>query len=192
MDGTSTERDGVSLHSGPLLERFGRGGFVKLALRTGAPIIPVAIVGAEEMAPLFGKIPASFLGIAYLPLTPPPLPARWTIRFGDPISMGELPPEAADDMSQVQRLTERTRESSRACSRPCSRIAAPSSRAEHDISAKTGRAPPKTWGPFFFNSRLHTLTMNSAANTWRWLYYILSTTYSHAQTSKQPHPSNRK
>ena len=93
------------------LKRFGRGGFVKLALRTGAPIVPVAIVGAEETAPLFGKIPASFLGVPYLPLTPPPLPARWTIRFGDPISMGELPPEAADDMSQVQRLTERTRES---------------------------------------------------------------------------------
>jgi 1-acyl-sn-glycerol-3-phosphate acyltransferase len=93
------------------LKRFGRGGFVKLALRTGAPIIPVAIVGAEETVPLFGKLPASFLGLPYLPLTPPPLPARWTIRFGDPISMGELPPEAAEDMSQVQRLTERTRES---------------------------------------------------------------------------------
>ncbi|WP_395843829.1 1-acyl-sn-glycerol-3-phosphate acyltransferase [Archangium violaceum] len=93
------------------LKRFGRGGFVKLALRTGAPIVPVAIVGAEETAPLFGKIPARFLGIPYLPVTPPPLPARWTIRFGEPIGMGELPPEAADDMSQVQRLTERTRES---------------------------------------------------------------------------------
>ncbi|WPB73036.1 1-acyl-sn-glycerol-3-phosphate acyltransferase [Archangium violaceum] len=93
------------------LKRFGRGGFVKLALRTGAPIVPVAIVGAEETAPLFAKLPAGFLGLPYLPLTPPPLPARWTIRFGDPISMGELPPEAAEDMSQVQRLTERTRES---------------------------------------------------------------------------------
>lgn len=93
------------------LKRFGRGGFVKLALRTGAPIVPVAIVGAEETAPLFGKLPAGFLGLPYLPLTPPPLPARWTIRFGDPIGMGELPPEAAEDMSQVQRLTERTRES---------------------------------------------------------------------------------
>jgi 1-acyl-sn-glycerol-3-phosphate acyltransferase len=93
------------------LKRFGRGGFVKLALRTGAPIVPVAIVGAEETAPLFGKLPAGFLGLPYLPLTPPPLPARWTIRFGDPIGMGDLPPEAAEDMSQVQRLTERTRES---------------------------------------------------------------------------------
>jgi 1-acyl-sn-glycerol-3-phosphate acyltransferase len=93
------------------LKRFGRGGFVKLALRTGAPIVPVAIVGAEETAPLFGKLPASLLGLPYLPLTPPPLPARWIIRFGDPISMGDLPPEAAEDMPQVQRLTERTRES---------------------------------------------------------------------------------
>jgi 1-acyl-sn-glycerol-3-phosphate acyltransferase len=93
------------------LKRFGRGGFVKLALRTGAPIVPVAIVGAEETVPLFGKLPASFLGIPYLPVTPPPLPARWIIRFGDPISMGDLPPEAAEDLSQVQRLTERTRES---------------------------------------------------------------------------------
>jgi 1-acyl-sn-glycerol-3-phosphate acyltransferase len=93
------------------LKRFGRGGFVKLALRTGAPIVPVAIVGAEETTPLFGKLPASFLGIPYLPLTPPPLPARWTIRFGEPIGVEDLPPEAAEDMSQVQRLTERTRES---------------------------------------------------------------------------------
>ena len=93
------------------LKRFGRGGFVKLALRTGAPIVPVAIVGAEETVPLFGKLPASFLGLPYLPLTPPPLPARWIIRFGDPIGMGDLPPEAAEDLSQVQRLTERTRES---------------------------------------------------------------------------------
>jgi 1-acyl-sn-glycerol-3-phosphate acyltransferase len=93
------------------LKRFGRGGFVKLALRTGAPIVPVAIVGAEETAPLLGKIPATFLGFPYLPVTPPPLPARWTIRFGDPILMDGFEPEAAEDMSLVQRLTERTRES---------------------------------------------------------------------------------
>ncbi|AKJ06084.1 hypothetical protein ATI61_110170 [Archangium gephyra] len=67
--------------------------------RTGTPIVPVTSVGAEETAPLFGKIPASFLGIPYLPLTSPPLPGWWTIRFGDPRRMGELPPEAAEDMS---------------------------------------------------------------------------------------------
>jgi 1-acyl-sn-glycerol-3-phosphate acyltransferase len=93
------------------LKRFGRGGFVKLALRTGAPIIPVAIVGAEETSPLLGRIPAGFLGVPYVPLTSPmPLPARWTLRFGEPISMEGLGPEAADDLAEVQRLTERTRE----------------------------------------------------------------------------------
>jgi len=94
------------------LKRFGRGGFVKLALRTGAPIIPVAVVGAEETTPLLGRIPASFLGVPYVPLTGPvPLPAKWLLRFGEPISTGELGPEDADDLAEVQRVTERTRES---------------------------------------------------------------------------------
>ncbi|RKH90250.1 acyltransferase family protein [Corallococcus sp. AB045] len=94
------------------LKRFGRGGFVKLALRTGAPIVPVAIVGAEETSPLLGRLPGGFLGFPSLPLTAPgPLPAKWTIRFGEPITMESLPPEAADDLGEVQRLTERTRES---------------------------------------------------------------------------------
>jgi 1-acyl-sn-glycerol-3-phosphate acyltransferase len=93
------------------LKRFGRGGFVKLALRTGAPIIPVAIVGSEETTPLLGRIPASFLGVPYVPLTSPmPLPARWTLRFGEPMSMEGLGPDAADDLAEVHRLTERTRE----------------------------------------------------------------------------------
>lgn len=93
------------------LKRFGRGGFVKLALRTGAPIIPVSIVGSEETSPLLGRIPAGFLGVPYVPLTSPmPLPARWTLRFGDPIGMEGLGPDAADDLAEVTRLTERTRE----------------------------------------------------------------------------------
>lgn len=94
------------------LKRFGRGGFVKLALRTGAPIIPVAVVGAEETSPLLGRIPAGFLGVPYLPLTGPvPLPAKWFVRFGEPISTQDLGPEDADDLTEVQRVTERTRES---------------------------------------------------------------------------------
>lgn len=95
------------------LKRFGRGGFVKLALRTGAPIVPVAIVGAEESSPLLARLPSGFLGLPYLPLTPLgplPLPARWFIRFGEPITAEGLPPEAAEDTVQVQRLTERTRD----------------------------------------------------------------------------------
>lgn len=94
------------------LKRFGRGGFVKLALRTGAPIIPVSVVGAEETSPLLGRIPAGFLGVPYVPLTGPvPLPAKWFVRFGEPISTEGLGPEHADDLAEVQRLTERTRES---------------------------------------------------------------------------------
>ncbi|MBI3181947.1 MAG: 1-acyl-sn-glycerol-3-phosphate acyltransferase [Myxococcales bacterium] len=96
------------------LKRFGRGGFVKLALRTRAPIVPVAVVGAEESLPLLAKLPGGLFGAPYIPITPLgplPLPAKWTIRFGEPIDLAGLPPEAAEDPSEVQRLTERTRES---------------------------------------------------------------------------------
>src|SRR6185369_12040243 len=64
------------------LQRMGRGGFARLALRAKVPIVPVAIVGAEEALPLLGKLPRFF---GSLPLTLPPLPTRWTIRFGEPI-----------------------------------------------------------------------------------------------------------
>lgn len=69
------------------LQRFGRGGFVKLALRTGAPIIPVAVVGAEEASPLFAKIPLPGLGLPYLPLTSPPLPVAWKVSFLEPVRL---------------------------------------------------------------------------------------------------------
>ncbi|MFP2903045.1 lysophospholipid acyltransferase family protein, partial [Corallococcus sp. 4LFB] len=74
------------------LKRFGRGGFVKLALRTGAPIVPVAIVGAEETSPLLGHLPGGFLGFPSLPLTAPGrCPPSRTIRFGEPLSMEACP-----------------------------------------------------------------------------------------------------
>jgi 1-acyl-sn-glycerol-3-phosphate acyltransferase len=51
------------------LQRFGRGGFVSAALRTGVPIIPLSVVGAEETYPLVGNIPslARLLGVPYIP-----------------------------------------------------------------------------------------------------------------------------
>jgi 1-acyl-sn-glycerol-3-phosphate acyltransferase len=79
------------------LSRFGRGGFVRLARQANVPIIPVAIVGAEEIHPVLGKITslAEPLGIPYIPITPTfpllgplgllPVPTKWTIRFGEPI-----------------------------------------------------------------------------------------------------------
>jgi 1-acyl-sn-glycerol-3-phosphate acyltransferase len=92
------------------LQRFGRGGFVKLALRTGRPILPVAIMGAEETLPLLGKLPGGLLGVPYVPVTPLgplPLPAKWRIRIGEPIA---VPPGAKEtDLSVVESLVEATR-----------------------------------------------------------------------------------
>jgi len=99
------------------LQRFGRGGFVKLALRAGVPIIPVAIVGAEESYPLLGKLKrlGKTMGFSYMPLTPTfpwfgplglaPLPSRWRIHVGAPVDVAaELPPNAEDDRHQISRL----------------------------------------------------------------------------------------
>jgi 1-acyl-sn-glycerol-3-phosphate acyltransferase len=92
------------------LQRFGRGGFVKLALRTRRPILPVAIMGAEETLPLLGKLPGGLFGVPYVPVTPLgplPLPAKWRIRIGEPI---QVPPGAKEtDLSVVESLVEATR-----------------------------------------------------------------------------------
>jgi 1-acyl-sn-glycerol-3-phosphate acyltransferase len=95
------------------LKRFGRGGFVKLALRAGVPVVPVAVVGAEDSTPLLAKLPGSLLGLPYVPLAPLgplPLPAKWAVRFGAPVDLEGLGADAADRLDVVQRLTERTRE----------------------------------------------------------------------------------
>ena len=100
------------------LKRFGRGGFVKLALRTGAPILPVAVVGSEESLPLLAKLPADFLGMPYLPVTPLgpiPLPAKWSVRIGPPLELPthlQAPAGAAAEteaLAQVESLVEQTR-----------------------------------------------------------------------------------
>ena len=79
------------------LQRFGRGGFVEVALRSGAPIIPVAVVGSEEIYPILAnvRILARLFGLPYFPITPQfpllgplaivPLPSKWIITFGEPI-----------------------------------------------------------------------------------------------------------
>jgi 1-acyl-sn-glycerol-3-phosphate acyltransferase len=103
------------------LQRFGRGGFVSAALRTGAPIIPVAIVGAEEIYPIIGSIKplAKILGLPYLPVTPLfpwlgplgmlPLPSKWLIEFGEPIPTTQYHGEA-DDPIVVFNLADQVRE----------------------------------------------------------------------------------
>jgi 1-acyl-sn-glycerol-3-phosphate acyltransferase len=104
------------------LQRFGRGGFVEVALRTGAPIVPVAVVGSEEIYPKLGesKALARATGAPFVPLTPTfpwfgllgliPLPSRWRIEFCDPIDLSEHPPETADDPRVVFDLSEEVRE----------------------------------------------------------------------------------
>jgi 1-acyl-sn-glycerol-3-phosphate acyltransferase len=90
----------------------GHGGYVKLAIRTRSPIVPVAIVGTEEIHYCLGDVPqlARFLGVPFVPLVASlvPLPARVYIRFGRPIRL-ELPRGAADDQALVDRLNEQVR-----------------------------------------------------------------------------------
>jgi len=104
------------------LQRFGRGGFVSAALRTGTPIIPCSIVGAEEIYPMIGDLKplARLFGLPYFPVTPlfpllgplgaVPLPSKWYIEFGEPIPTDGFPPGAADDPMLVFNLTDQVRE----------------------------------------------------------------------------------
>jgi 1-acyl-sn-glycerol-3-phosphate acyltransferase len=103
------------------LARFGRGGFVRLAVRTSAPIVPCAVVGAEEIHPVVAK--ADWIGrpfgLPYFPITPSfpllgplgvvPLPTKWSIDFADPIPTAQYGPEGADDPILVNRLSEQVR-----------------------------------------------------------------------------------
>jgi 1-acyl-sn-glycerol-3-phosphate acyltransferase len=103
------------------LARFGRGGFVRIALRTRTPIVPCAVVGAEEIHPVIAKADwvGRPLGLPYFPITPTfpwlgplglvPLPAKWSIDFGDPLDLTGYGPEAADDPILVNRLSEEVR-----------------------------------------------------------------------------------
>ncbi|WP_341231238.1 lysophospholipid acyltransferase family protein [Nocardioides salarius] len=104
------------------LQRFGRGGFVSAALRTGVPIVPLSVVGAEEIYPLVGNVPslARLLGVPYIPITPlfpllgplglVPLPSKWLLEFGEPIRTDEFEDGAADDPMLVFNVTDQVRE----------------------------------------------------------------------------------
>jgi len=85
------------------LRRFGRGGYLKIALRTGVPIVPAAIVGGEESMPLLATLPGGLFGVEYLPLTLPPLPARWHLRFAEPVSLDGAPDEPDHDLAWIER-----------------------------------------------------------------------------------------
>lgn len=104
------------------LQRFGRGGFVEMALKARVPIIPAAIVGAEEIYPMIGNLKplARMLGFPYFPVTPTfpalgplgaiPLPSKWYIEFGAPISTDRYEEGAEEDAMEIFELTDRVRD----------------------------------------------------------------------------------
>ena len=104
------------------LQRFGRGGFIEVALRARVPIIPVAFVGPEEAYPMIAnaKFLAKAMRVPYFPITPTfpwlgplgllPLPSRWVIEFGEPIPLDDYPEDAADDKMLVFDLADSIRD----------------------------------------------------------------------------------
>ena len=104
------------------LQRFGRGGFAEVALRTGAPIVPVAVVGSEEIYPKLADSPllARAIGAPFVPITPTfpllgplgliPLPSRWRIEFCEPIDLSAYGPDDAEDRRIVFEISEQVRE----------------------------------------------------------------------------------
>jgi 1-acyl-sn-glycerol-3-phosphate acyltransferase len=104
------------------LRRFGRGGFVAAAMRARRPIVPIAVVGAEEAAPIFAHLTAlqRLTGFLYFPLTPTfphggllgmfgYLPAKFRIRFLDPIPTTQWGEEPWRDTALVQTVAEEIR-----------------------------------------------------------------------------------
>lgn len=99
-----TEGIGKNFSQRYQLQRW-RVGHVELAIRYGAPVVPVAVIGAEEQWPQIARLDGVHIfGIPYLPLllTPLPLPVRYHILYGEPVDFrGRLTPGDADDPEKV-------------------------------------------------------------------------------------------
>src|SRR3989338_1143528 len=103
------------------LQRFGRGGFIKLCMKTKSPLIPVGVTGAEEIHPIIFKsnILAKTIGLPYIPITPTfpflgllgciPFPTKWAMHFGKPISFERHGIKAIDDELLIHKLSEQVR-----------------------------------------------------------------------------------
>jgi len=98
------------------LGKFGRDEYVKMALRSRAPIVPFVTVGSAEIYPILARVDSRLVRRVaewpFLPITPTfplpglPLPSKWHTRFLEPIPVGELhPPEAADDPAVVRAIS---------------------------------------------------------------------------------------
>jgi 1-acyl-sn-glycerol-3-phosphate acyltransferase len=105
------------------LARFDRGGFARLAIETRTPIVPVAVIGAEEIHPVIARLDRAgrFVGLPTLPLTPTfpwlglaglvPLPTKWTLLVGEPLEVAKRHTrDDATDAKAVARLSDHVRE----------------------------------------------------------------------------------
>jgi 1-acyl-sn-glycerol-3-phosphate acyltransferase len=104
------------------LARFGRGGFVRLCLRTRAPLIPVAFIGPEEIHPMIFRETklASLLGLPYIPVTPTfpllgplgliPLPSKWSIYILPAVDFSSYGPGAENDRVLVYKMSRMVKE----------------------------------------------------------------------------------
>ena len=104
------------------LRRFGRGGFVEIAMRAGVPVIPIAVVGSEEAMPVVFRLPtlARALGVPYFPVTAnllamgplgvvTPFPAKFKLRVLDPVHFGVPPDQDRYSKSRIMEESERIR-----------------------------------------------------------------------------------
>jgi 1-acyl-sn-glycerol-3-phosphate acyltransferase len=103
------------------LVRFGRGGFIRMALKTQTSILPVSVVGAEETYISLAKsdLIAKTIGFPFFPITTTfpwlgllgfiPLPTKWYIDIGEPIPMDSYGPKADQNLMLVSQLTDQVR-----------------------------------------------------------------------------------
>jgi 1-acyl-sn-glycerol-3-phosphate acyltransferase len=104
------------------LRRFGRGGFVEIAMRAGVPVIPIAVVGSEEAMPVVFRLPtlARALGVPYVPVTANllalgplgvvmPFPAKFKLRVLDPVLFDVPPDQDRYSKSRIMEESERIR-----------------------------------------------------------------------------------
>jgi 1-acyl-sn-glycerol-3-phosphate acyltransferase len=104
------------------LRRFGRGGFVEIAMRSGVPVIPIAVVGSEEAMPVLFRLPtlARVLGVPYVPITAnllafgpigvvAPFPAKFRLRVLDPVRFDVPPDQDRYSKSRIMEESERIR-----------------------------------------------------------------------------------
>jgi 1-acyl-sn-glycerol-3-phosphate acyltransferase len=103
------------------LQRFGRAGYIEVAAEMGVPVVPVAVVGAEEAYPMLGEMPllGRLLGLPYFPVTPSfpwlgplgllPFPSKWVVEFGEPVDLGELSGRAREDPMALFEMSEKVK-----------------------------------------------------------------------------------